>query len=201
MIRYLICWISILVMPWVLNGQSFKGGLIGGINASQINGDSHAGFDKVGLHLGLKVSRSFRDKMDLSVELLYSERGSTTDRNIGDPFTIRVNYVEIPVLVALKDWLKDDYHKMHFEFGGSVGRIIKSEVSDIISDRPLEDLNNTDISGIVGATWFRSSQLGFSFRYTHSVIPLRKGKTSLPEPQSQYRGYFLSLRVIYFLSS
>jgi hypothetical protein len=178
-------------------GQTFRGGLVFGTNASQINGDFIAGFNKIGLHLGLKVASDIREKTALSIELLYSERGSRTGSRFTNPFTIFINYVEIPVLLTLKDWEQEGYYKMHFEAGASLGRIINEKVKDVGGNVNIDGLNQTDLSLIVGATIYSNQQLGFSIRYTHSVNLLRDERKH--PGLSRYRGYFLTLRAVYFL--
>ncbi|MBK8502795.1 MAG: PorT family protein [Saprospiraceae bacterium] len=181
----------------VSHGQTFRGGLVFGANASQINGDFIAGFNKIGLHLGLKVASDIREKTAWSIELLYNERGSRTGSQFTDPFTIFINYVEIPVLLSFKDWQQKDYYKMHFEAGASLGRIINEKVKDVGGNANIEGLNQTDLSLIVGATIYSNQHLGFTVRYTHSVNLLRDERKH--PGLSRYRGYFLTLRAVYFL--
>lgn len=185
-----ICLYSIQTM-----GQTFRGGVVFGANASQINGDLIAGFNKIGFHMGLKVVSDITEKIAWSTELLYSERGSHTKASFTDPFTIAINYVEIPVLIDFKDWQQEDYYKMHFEAGLSVGKIIQEKVTDVGGNTNIEGLNQTDISAIAGATFYSSDHLGFSARYTHSINLLRDEK-KFPG-LSRFRGYFLTFRVLY----
>ena len=185
-----------VALPTV-KGQTFRGGVVFGANASQINGDFIAGFDKIGLHLGLKVASDLSEKTAWSVELLYSERGSRTGSRFTDPFTIFINYVEIPLLLTFKDWEQKDYYKMHFEAGVSLGRIINEKVKDVGGNANIDGLNQTDLSLIAGATIYSNQHLGFTVRYTHSVNLLRDERKH--PGLSRYRGYFLTLRAIYFL--
>ena len=54
-------------------------GLVAGLNASQIDGDDLAGFDKVGLTGGIKTTMEFESVWRMNMEFLYSERGSRPD--------------------------------------------------------------------------------------------------------------------------
>jgi len=185
----------LILMASAVYAQTFRAGVVFGANASQINGDFIAGFNKVGLHLGLKVVSDITEKMAWSTELLYSERGSRTGSRFGDPFTISINYVEIPVLISFKDWFKEDYYKMHFEAGASLGRIVREKVKDTGGNARIEGLNQTDLSFIAGATVYSSQHLGFSIRYTHSINLLRDERKH--PGLTRYRGYFLTLRAVY----
>ena len=196
--RNKIIYLIILVCLGIahLQGQTFKGGIVFGANASQINGDFIAGFNKIGLHMGLKVTSDISEKLAWSTELLYSERGSHTKAKFSDPFTISINYVEIPILISFKDWEQEDYYKMHFEAGASVGRIINEKVKDIGGNTNIDGLNQTDLSIIFGATLYSNKHLGFSARYTHSINLLRDERKH--PGLTRFRGYFLTLRLLYF---
>jgi len=194
--KYLICGL-LLWGVLGLQAQSFRGGVVFGANASQINGDFIAGFNKVGLHLGLKVEREVTERISWSTELLYSERGSRTKGLDVDPFTISINYVEIPLLISFKDWMKDDFYKMRFEAGVSAGRVIGNKVKSVNGDTTVEGLNETDFSFTVGPTIYTSPNLGFTLRYTHSINLLRSQKDN--PNLTRYRGYFLTLRATYML--
>lgn len=195
--RKLTIYVSLLLSLTILPGwgQTFKGGVVFGANASQINGDLIAGFNKIGLHLGLKVVSDITEKIAWSTELLYSERGSHTRATFSDPFTISINYVEIPLLIDLKDWEHEDYYKMHFEGGFSLGRIIEEKVKDVGGNTNIEGLNQTDLSAIAGFTFFSNKHLGFTGRYTHSINLLRDEKKH--PGLSRFRGYFLTFRLSY----
>ncbi len=194
--KYVICLLLFFGILG-LQAQSFRGGIVFGANASQINGDFIAGFNKVGLHLGLKVERDVTERISWSTELLYSERGSRTKTQDIDPFTISINYVEIPLLISFKDWLKDDFYKMRFEAGVSAGRIIGNKVKTVNGNTTVEGLNETDFSFTVGPTIYTNPNLGFTLRYTHSINLLRSQKNN--PNLTRYRGYFLTLRATYMI--
>lgn len=192
---YICTFCLLLVSSNLLKAQTFRAGAVFGVNASQINGDFIAGFDKLGLHLGLKVVSDLTERISWTTELLYSERGSRAGTQFGDPFKISVNYVEIPVMIVLKDWLKEDFYKMWFEAGLSGGRIISDKVETTGGSVTLEGLNQTDVSIIGGATVFSSENLGFTLRYTQSINLLRDQRKN--PNLSRYRGYFITLRAVY----
>lgn len=177
--------------------QTFEAGLILGVNASQVNGDFLAGYDKLGLHTGLKVRVSTWEHIEWSVELLLSQRGSRPDIFTEDSRKIHLNYVEIPILIGFKDWQKDDFYKIRFEGGFSYGRLVDHKVSFQGVEEQINEFNNNDLSFIIGAALFTSEKLGFSVRYTHSVTPLLNNKNSIEF--AKLRGFFLTFRSIYML--
>ena len=101
-----------------LSGQEnrFSASIVGGITAAQLSGDSLLGYEKLGFTIGGKISYPISKKMDLSGELLYSQRGSRSGigfSSSGGNATM-LNYLEIPIYVTFNDWYieKDDYHKV-----------------------------------------------------------------------------------------
>ncbi|NND05719.1 MAG: PorT family protein [Saprospiraceae bacterium] len=181
----------------IATGQTFRAAIVGGLNASQINGDLIAGFDKLGIHGGLKVVADLRDRLEGSIELLYSERGSRASGRFVDPFSIRINYVEIPLTIAYKDWIREDHYRLRFEGGLSIGRLLKAEQEDVTGTRVLDEYQDTDISWLVGATFFTNEDLAFSARYSQSINFLLS--QNLPTGFTRMRGFFLTFRIMYFL--
>ena len=59
--------------------QRFNAGLVVGLNASQIDGDQLAGFDKLGLTAWVRGIAKLGETIDMNIEFLYSERGSKPD--------------------------------------------------------------------------------------------------------------------------
>ncbi len=177
--------------------QTFRAAGILGFNASQIDGDLVAGFDKVGLLGGLRVDSDLSERFDWAIELMYSQRGSRSPGRIGDPWTLSIDYVEIPLILSLKDWFKDDFYKVRFEGGLSVGRLIFAKAKEVGGQPFVEGLNQTDIALTGGAVFFSSARLAFSMRYTHSINLLRN--TQEMPFRSRLRGYFLSFKTHLYL--
>lgn len=197
MIKNLILFSCIVLASHAGQAQGFRAGAVLGGNMSQINGDFIAGFNKLGIHGGLKVSRSINDKIEASVELLYSERGSRSSLRDINLLKIKLNYVEIPVIVAYKDWLRDDYYKMHFETGFSFGRLLQHSIEDVGGVLSVDQIRDTDFSFLAGVTFFSTERMGFTLRYTQSINLLIDQKAN---PNfARLRGYFITFRTIYFL--
>ncbi len=193
---YIFLFFFLMLASWGRT-QTFEAGLVLGVNASQVNGDFLAGYDKLGLHTGLKVRVSTWEHIEWSVELLLSQRGSRPDIFTEDSRKIHLNYVEIPILIGFKDWQKDDFYKIRFEGGFSYGRLVSHKVSFQGVEEQIDEFNNNDLSFVIGAALFTSEKLGFSFRYTHSVTPLLNNKNSIEF--ARLRGFFLTFRSIYML--
>lgn len=132
--------LSAIMMPLLLSapevtGQRFSAGMSAGFNACQIDGDLLAGFDKIGLTAGIRTVIEFESVWNVSMEFLYSERGSRPDvfNPTYDPdINISLKYVEIPVFVSLGDWYQEegDYYKASFQAGLSYGRLLDAKTTD-----------------------------------------------------------------------
>ncbi|MDQ3018055.1 MAG: PorT family protein, partial [Bacteroidota bacterium] len=120
----LIGLLTMLAAP--VYSQRFSAGIVGGFNASQIDGAQLAGFDKLGLTGGLKAIVNFESRFALNIEFLYSQRGSRPDifSPEYDPnINILLHYAELPVYVSLGDWWQEEgeYYKVSAHAGFSYG--------------------------------------------------------------------------------
>jgi hypothetical protein len=153
--------------------QEFKGGLKGGICASQVSGDDLSGFDKAGLILGGYVARSLSERVALQMEIMYIQKGSRKnarpDKGDYQSYIMRLNYIEIPVLL---NWRHKK--KWGFEIGPSIGYLFKSYEADefgvFVNARPF---NPTEIAINFGLNYYMTENLFVNTRYGNSVLPIR----------------------------
>lgn len=176
----------------------FNAGLVLGLNASQINGDNAAGFTKLGLKGGLQGVVNFKEKWNLVVEFLYSERGSQDEANfygVDGIFTkFRLNYFEFPLYVEFLDWKVDDYYKMHFIGGLSYGVLRSAKI--LGSPHTPDLINDRDLSFLVGIDFFANRHTGGGIRFTYSLNKLYSNELDNPNFPS-LRSYFLSFHSFY----
>lgn len=187
--------------------QRFKAGLVLGVNASQINGDDIAGFDKLGLRGGLRGIILLGERSDISVDLLFSERGSASElvpNNQSLRRLVRTRYIEVPVLFNFRDWLSPKGHyQVHIAGGLSYGRLFDTFVDAFgVMEEEQANFNNNDLSLVLGVGYAPSPKLEFAARYNRSVIPLynnQKHLTNAGIPRFKYMlwAYFLSFEAIY----
>ncbi|MCC6723314.1 MAG: PorT family protein [Saprospiraceae bacterium] len=177
--------------------QRFRAGMVGGLNAAQILGDDSAGYNKLGLCGGLRVITVLQDKMDIIIEMLYSQRGSYEQFILGD-MKINLKYIEIPVLFAYKDWYQkeDDFYKVQAVGGLSYGRLLKATAIGSLHDEEVENFNDNDISVTFGADFFMNKHFGFGARWTRSLNRLYN-HSKHEEGLDSLVGYFLSFRTMY----
>jgi hypothetical protein len=174
--KFPILFILLLLLSYQGHSQTFKAGIIGGFTASQINGDDSAGYNKLGLEGGLTVGIELQEKMDLSLEILYSQRGAKEEVDVdGTPQSIyRANFISVPVVFSYKDWLGDNYYRLHFHGGLSYGRLVSGALENDLRDnsRFVSTWNENDLSFLLGATYFVNENFGLTFRYNRSLFLL-----------------------------
>lgn len=167
--------VSILLLFFnPLEAQRFKAGLVAGVNLSQIDGDKLHGYNRVGLNAGARVAAMLADsgRWQLSMELLYSQRGShvtTTDDPNSIYESIRLNTVQVPVMLNFKDW------KLLFSAGLTYSRLINAKVIDRqgndISDN--QTYNNNIYGFVFGGTYFFREDMGLNVRWSKSFTDIQ----------------------------
>lgn len=179
--RSLILTALILFVIYGSFAQAFTGGVLAGVVASQVAGDTYSGYNKAGVAGGAYINLDLNDTWALQMEFEYIMKGSRhlSNPNKNDLFTYKLNlsYIEIPVLVQYK--LKGG-SAVEFGLAGSV----------LISKK--ESLNGEDWTKIASRPGFRNQNysliLGFvlplndkfkaGIRTSNSINSIRIGETS-----------------------
>lgn len=203
--------IALLFFTKNLSAQrTFHAGLIAGFTAAQLDGDLAAGFNKPGLQGGLRVAVNVKKRQQLSLEMLFSQRGarqpSEPEINVAG-FKVTTNYIDIPLQWHYTDWLVEDdgdeFYKVNVNFGLYYGRLLGYKSSydlDPFLDSRLNAANRNDIGWIAGASFYATKHVGFTVRYCRSVNFLfNPEKHSEPSLVSQLplKSYFLNFQTIY----
>ncbi len=169
-IRWVSCVLLLMGSIWRMDAQEqrFRGGLIAGINMAQIDGDRLYGYNKLGFNAGVKVNTILTERWQLSLELIYSQQGSSRSKNdLGSSYQrFNLNYVEVPVMINFLDW------KLHFSGGLVYGRLIDFTVEDIFGEdiTDAEEFNDNALSYILGATYFINDNWGASIHWQRSLM-------------------------------
>lgn len=189
----------------------FTGGVVAGLNLAQVDGDYFAGYYKFGLNAGPIVYAQVGKRVALSMEMLYSQKGSKSNiptpsvtllNVIIDNYGINTNYVEVPVMINYYD-----KHKSSIGIGFSYNRLINShETLDVDSANILKSINLNNnypflpntvdfLAGINLHLW-----KGFyaNLRFQYSITPIR---TDIPPNYSravQYDNLWV-VRLMYLL--
>lgn len=173
----------------------FEGGFALGINASQVDGDLIAGFNKLGLNTGPVLDINFSQNWFLSMELLFTQKGSRSTLNDNLPYTLRIDmdYIEVPVLMNYND-------KQHliFQAGLAYGRLFKvQQIVDGIVEPNSGAFYNSELSYVLGGTFLigKNRHFGANIRYQGSITSV--GKSSNPKTIG-LANRLLSFRALYY---
>jgi len=188
-----------------LPAQIIKGEAIAGFNLSQVDGDMFYGFKKFGLNIGTGAMIPFGKNWDVSIEILYNQKGARQNSKVYDTictykYKLRLNYAEVPVLIHYTD--KDFITAgAGFSWGRLVGASewengIKTPTTVKNGVYKINDFN------IIGEVRIKiKGPLKFNVRYSYSLMPLREREftncdTNTKFTRQQYNN-LISLRLLY----
>ncbi|MES2837490.1 MAG: porin family protein [Bacteroidota bacterium] len=165
-----------------ISAQTFSGGVVSGIVASQISGDGLGGFNKFSGQLGGFITKKISDTLQVDFQMYYLQKGSRKAANgiTGSLFSykLRLNYIEMPVL------FRYNYkNKFNFEGGASAAVLFKSKVSNAFGELPLNDPENRpfrplEFAWIIGASYPVNKNILIYIRNSNSLIPVRKHQSN-----------------------
>lgn len=173
--KILLLLIGILVCI-SLYSQNFKGGIMAGLSATQVDGDTYSGYHRAGLIIGAFVNNKLSEKFDWQMELKYIQKGSYKNENpdAGDYsiYSLRLNYAEVPFL--LKYYYKS---KFVFEAGLAGGYLAKSKESDELGELPYDPtkpkFHKFEFNSQLGGYFKISNNFSVNIRYSYSIFPVR----------------------------
>ena len=199
---------------YVEQPKVFYGGLVAGANFSQVDGDYFAGYHKVGFNGGGIVYAQLAKHIALSMEILYSQKGSKGGSNDLPKippnlpkvyilkYGINANYAEVPVMINYFD-----KRKSHFGVGVSYSRLVNcNEVLQIDSSNNIQNINLNDkypfvannLDFIAGVELHLWKGLFMNVRFQYSMIPVR---SNLPPDYARADEYnnMWAMRLMYLL--
>ncbi|MBX2907442.1 MAG: PorT family protein [Taibaiella sp.] len=188
----------------------FEGRLVGGMNISQVDGDTYAGYHKVGINAGAMVFVNLPGKWAISLEMLYAAKGArgahvSESYYVGtyfDKYYLNLNYAEIPIAIHYKQ-----FPFLDFEAGISYGRLISSKewgVADVpvVIDPVYNYFNSSEIAGLGGANMRIGKKMYANLRFQYSLTAIRP-YPRIPQhyfvyPENQVNNV-VTLRLMYVL--
>lgn len=163
------------LLPNLLFGQGFGGGLLAGISTSQISGDGIGGFNKVGAWAGGFTDYRFTPRSTLQLELTFIQKGSRqapTAKNNNILILYNHNMLEIPVMYR---WY--GIKNMSIELGTQVGILLSSldRVTNSVESRNSSVYHRAEWSGAAGLSYyFWKGKIEVNVRYSNSILSMRK---------------------------
>ncbi len=185
-------WMAALLLSFLpgkqICGQQFNAGVFGGVTASQVDGDTYGGFNKLGMTAGAFVNRHIDWDIYWQMEIKYVMRGVYEGPgDFSDNFLYRssYHYLEFPLSVH---YLFQE--KVQAELGTSPEVLLFARFWDqdgLIDPGSYPENRRFGLSVFAGLHYWFAPYVGMGIRYTYSAIPFR-------DPQEwnnpQYRGYF-----------
>jgi len=158
--------------------QRFEGGVLVGLNASQVDGDNYSGYHKPGIALGGYVQTNLSRTVYAGMELKFAQKGS---RNIDSlaiqgqiKYIMRLNYVDLPVYLGFRTG-----ERISLLVGVSPGYLISgTEYNDYgkLTEQDQKAFSEFDLQGLLGFRFQFTKRLFVDLRGAYSVLPIRKQK-------------------------
>lgn len=201
-----VCTIIFLILAYTgsvsAQERRFQAGILFGFNASQITGDDMWGYRKAGLNMGFRINTIIQPRIDVSMDILYSQRGAQSAFSLDNSqllSRINLHYIEVPVIFHYKDWEvevdKTSFYRMDFQAGLAYGRLFRARAAGNPFEGQEDLFNNNDFSWLIGAGYHSSAHHSFHFRYTSSINLLFDDLDALNA--KTLRGFFLTLQYLY----
>ncbi|MCF8365851.1 MAG: PorT family protein [Bacteroidales bacterium] len=206
--------IALASMFYYAHGQRVMGVLIGGFNATHVEGDDVFGFRKIGANAGAAAVVPFGEKWTFSIETIYNMKGSHHKeggrgmdyryRHDYNQYKLVLNYVEVPVLLHYIDRTG-----VRGGMGLSYGRLIEVKEWEDNVRIATTTLNNgpydlDDYSALFDVQIPVYRQLKVNVRYAFSLFKIRERQYQNVDPgeekiKKQYNRV-LSFRVLWYFN-
>ncbi|MEM9888350.1 MAG: outer membrane beta-barrel protein [Bacteroidota bacterium] len=197
--------------------QRFHAGLILGANLSQIDGDDHTGYDKIGVLGGLQGVAVISRRVELVAELLYSQKGAKVEYlDTVHPKKERIlglNYAEVPILVRINITPNagDKYKKIELEAGFSFAGLVQTDIKENLDRLTYsftdvsDDFQSNEVNFIIGAQTeiFNNMRLGIRSSNALTRVYVNENKSNrqvflgFQDPYNFFRNYHLSFYASY----
>lgn len=190
---------------YVEEPRTFYGGLIGGVNFSQVDGDNYKGYKKMGINTGVVVYAQLLPQLAGSLEILYTQKGAksklTAPSNgyayIVSKQNISLSYAEIPVQLNYFD-----KRKSHFGGGFSYSQLIGSKEEIVLQnttykyDETKHPFKKMDINFVLSGQLHLYKGLFAGLRFQYSLVSIRNDVDLEFGREQQFNNVF-ALRLMY----
>ncbi len=154
--------------------QSFIGGLTGGFTTSQVDGDEHSGFHRIGAYGGMFVTRfDNNNPFAHTIELAFSQKGAASSNH---SFKTTIGYVDVNYTLQVRPhyWLPAFSLKISFGVGPTMSvkayeNILLNDIRTTCNDFSKVDLQ---VTGNINYRMFCNKQIvDLEARASYSVLP------------------------------
>lgn len=156
-------------------GQRFEGGILGGFNASQVEGDHITGYHKPGVLVGGYVQTDISNRAFVGAELKYTEKGSRKNPNPEtqdqEKYIMRLGYFDVPAYIGIRTG-----ETVSFITGLSIGYMVHGTEYDNygeLQDIEKRPFNAFDFQAFLGVRFELTERITLDVRGAYSFIPMR----------------------------
>lgn len=184
--------------------QKFEGGVQGGFNLCQVDGDQNGGYNMLALNGGIFVHYILEDnKHSFGFDISYMGKGSRSPRdetNFNPILIYRYHYVEMPF------YYRYNQEKYALRAGLNWAYLINSYLDDGGSKKEILYLRNTDILGHIGAEYHLNDKFSIfgSYQYSiRSIVNINQSALNVPLAQFRRNGVYhdlIQLSLKYYLT-
>ncbi|MDO9512727.1 MAG: outer membrane beta-barrel protein [Bacteroidales bacterium] len=178
----------LMIFSMQISAQVIQGALIGGLNASQVDGDEIYGFDRYGGVIGAAAIIPFDRNWSVSLETLFSQKGSYqsafytaiykdsitgVETILTGEYDLRLNYVEVPLMVHYTDRERITVGT-GFSYARMVG-VTEKEHGNLINTTTTNSgtYNKSDFLVHADIRFRLYENLKLNFRYSYSILKIR----------------------------
>lgn len=156
------------------HAQVFSAGVLAGVSTSQVAGDQLSGYDKFGASAGAFVRAQVSDPISVEFDMLYVSKGSRkiadTDNGDFSTYSLRFQYIEIPILAKYKF----ESAGVQVGLGPYAGIELSAEEEFNGSEIDISDLyNDLDIGVVASVDYSFSDNVLVELRFSQSALAIR----------------------------
>lgn len=202
--KHIILLLMFLFTLFHLNGQSIKGALNIGCNATKVDGDEVDGYHKFGWNIGPSAIIPF-GKFSVTIENIFSQKGSYQKPRYKDlgfankdtgMYKLKLTYLEVPVLFSYTD---KDF--ITFGLGASWARLTGVDEWEHGRRVPATTIQSgiykkDDWDVLFDLRLKIYKQLKFNFRYAYSMAKIRTRTFKNGETRKQFNNV-LTFRLVW----
>lgn len=174
-------------------GHRFGGGVIGGANFSQVDGDGYGGYNALGGIAGVWLSRQIgRSDWGFRVEIRYVGKGSRSVGLFGGKQGVRatnysftLHYLELPIYAEYV-FLERFVANIGLSAGYLLGWSERNTYGDIDKATRLSP-KRWELAGHIALAWHFQSRWAVRGGFAYSILPIR-GAPDIP--MGQKRGQY-----------
>jgi len=177
----LVVLLFFLLCP-VSTAQEFRGGLKGGMTASEVSGDHLASPDKIGYFAAAFTNYPISRYESIQFEVMYIHKGSRSwpdETNDYFDYRFALQYVELPVLFVqdLSRYTSLNYLENILAYSGLSASFLvdhqETEGLSPIPDEKRENYHGIELNFLVGLSYPMTETLFVNLGYSNSLTPVR----------------------------